>query len=64
MAKGERVRRRTYGILCAAVSVLVLLSFVLLLKGDAGGASAAPLLFVGVGLLVAAFRSFRTNRLG
>lgn len=56
--------RRTWGTLCAVASVLLLLCFVLLLTGDAGGASAAPVLFVGLGLLVAAVKSFGARRLG
>lgn len=56
--------RRTWGVLCAVASVLLLLCFIFLLTGDAGGAGAAPLLFVGLGLLVAAVKSFKVRRLG
>ena len=56
--------RLTFGWLCAAASALLLLCFVLLLRGDAGGASAAPVLLVGLGLLAAAVKSFRASRLG
>ncbi|HEV7892876.1 MAG TPA: hypothetical protein VGP08_19840 [Pyrinomonadaceae bacterium] len=55
--------RRTWGALCAVASVLLLLCFILLLTRDAGRASAAPLLFVGLGLFVAAVKSFRARRL-
>lgn len=49
--------------MCAVASVLLLLCFILLLTRDAGRASAAPLLFVGLGLFVAAVKSFRARRL-
>lgn len=55
---------RTWGVLCAVASVLLLLCFILLLARDAGGASAAPVLFVGLGLLAFAVKSFRARHLG
>jgi hypothetical protein len=54
---------RTSGVLCAVASLLLLLCFIFLLTSDAGGASAAPVLFVGLGLLAAAVKSFRARRL-
>jgi hypothetical protein len=38
--------------------------FVFLLTRDEGRASAAPVLFVGLGLLAAAVKSFRARHLG
>jgi hypothetical protein len=43
--------------------VLLLLCSVYLLRGDAGGAGAAPLLLVGLALLAAALRSLKARRL-
>jgi hypothetical protein len=52
------------GVLCAAASVLLLLCSAYLLRGDAGGAGALPVLLVGLGLLVAAVKSLGARRLG
>jgi hypothetical protein len=50
--------------LSGVASVLLLVASVLLLKGDAGGAGAAPVMLVGLGLLVASLRSLKARRLG
>jgi len=64
MENGKPVSRPTWGVLCAFAAVLLLLCAAYLLTGDYGGASVAPLLFVGLGLLAIAVKSFKARRLG
>lgn len=55
--------RHVWGAFCGVASVLLLLSSGYLLRSEAGGAGAAPVLLVGLALLFAALKSLKARRL-
>jgi hypothetical protein len=59
-ANSESQAPRLFGaVLCAAASVLLLLSSLYLYAAGRDGGAVVPLLLFGLGLLLAALRSFR-----